>query len=188
MAKFAPHTPDTAPAESKAALDGAKQAFGFIPNLSAVMAESPELLSAYNALWDLVAKTTLSATEQQVVFLTVSFENECNYCMAGHTTLSKMHKIDPAIIDAVRAGAAVPDAKLEALHRFATQLVRDRGFVSDADVETFLAAGYTKRNVLEVILITATKTISNYTNHIAHTENDAFMAGSEWAKPSSKAA
>jgi AhpD family alkylhydroperoxidase len=139
-------------------------------------------------MWDLVAKTTLSPTEQQVVFLTVSFENECSYCMAGHTTLSKMHKIDAAIINALRSGTAIPDSKLEALHRFGTLLVRSRGFVADADVGAFLAAGYTKRNVLEVILIAATKTISNYTNHIAHTENDAFMSGSEWAKPGVKAA
>jgi alkylhydroperoxidase family enzyme len=47
----------------------------------------------------------------------------------------------------------------------------------------FLAAGYTRRNVLEVILGVATKVMSNYTNHIAHTQLDKFMRGNEWLKP-----
>jgi alkylhydroperoxidase family enzyme len=52
-----------------------------------------------------------------------------------------------------------------------------------ADVDAFLAAGYTRQNVLEVILGVATKVRSNYTNHIVHTELDGFMAGKEWTKP-----
>ncbi|WP_144157146.1 carboxymuconolactone decarboxylase family protein [Paraburkholderia sp. BCC1885] len=187
MTHFTTYTAENAPEASKAALEDVKKNFGFIPNLSGNMAESPELLAAYGALWDLFAKTTFSATEQQLVYLTVSFENECRYCMAGHTTLSKMFKIDEAVINAVRAGQAIPDAKLEALHSFTTKIVRNRGWVSDQDTDAFLAAGYTRRNALEVVLGVATKTISNYTNHIAHTQNDGFMAGNEWKKPVAKA-
>ena len=87
------------------------------------------------------------------------------------------------MIAALRAGTALPNAKLEALHRFATIVVRERGFASDADVDAFLAAGYTRQNVLEVILGVATKVMSNYTNHIVHTPYDAFMKGNEWTKP-----
>ena len=52
----------------------------------------------------------------------------------------------------------------------------------------FLGAGFTKRNVLEVVLVVATKTISNYVNHIAHTPNDAFMADTAWTAPSRRSA
>ena len=91
--------------------------------------------------------------------------------------------MDPAVIAALRAGGALSDAKLEALHRFATIIVRERGFVPDAEVEAFRAAGYTSHNMLEVILGVATKVMSNYTNHIVHTPYDAFMEGNEWTKP-----
>ncbi len=115
--------------------------------------------------------------------MTANYENECHYCMAGHSTLAKMQKMDPAVIAALRNGTELPDAKLEALHRFATLIVRNRGFVSDEEVDAFIAAGYTRRNVLEVVLGAATKLMSNYTNHIVHTPLDSFMHGNEWIKP-----
>ncbi|MCX7513073.1 hypothetical protein [Frateuria sp. STR12] len=42
--------------------------------------------------------------------------------------------------------------------------------------------------MFEVILGVATKVMSNYTNHIAHTQLDAFMHGSEWTKPAAEQA
>src|SRR3546814_12961349 len=80
------------------------------------------------------------------------------------------------------------DLKLEALHVFAGLVVRNRGWVSDADVDAFFAAGYTQRNVLEVVLGVATKVMSNYTNHIVHTPLDAFMQVNEWRKQAADAA
>jgi alkylhydroperoxidase family enzyme len=67
-------------------------------------------------------------------------------------------------------------------------VVRERGFATDADIDAFLAAGYTRRNVFEVILGVATKVMSNYTNHIVHTPYDAFMKGNEWIKPQTSVA
>lgn len=183
MAKFTVYTSDNAPESAKPGLEAAKASFGFIPNLQGTMADSPELLAGYSTLWDLFAKSTLTPNEQQVVYMTSNFENECDYCMAGHTALAKLQKMQPAVIDALRNGTEIPDPKLEALHRFTALVVRNRGWVSDADTDAFLAAGYNRRNVLEVILGVATKVMSNYTNHIAHTELDKFMLGNEWVKP-----
>jgi len=183
MTTFTSYTVETAPEAAKPIFHGVKGAFGFVPNLQSYMAESPELLAGYSALWDLFSKTTLTAHEQQIVYLTSNFENECHYCMAGHTTLAKMQKMDPAVIEALRNGTDVPDARLEALHRFTTLVVRQRGWVADADVDAFIDAGFTRRNVLEVVLGVATKVMSNYTNHIVHTPLDAFMQGNEWSKP-----
>lgn len=183
MTQFTVHTATSAPEAARATLSAAKSAFGFVPNLQGTMAESPELLAGYSTLWDLFSKSTLTPHEQQVVYFSSNFENECHYCMAGHTALAKMQKMDPAVIAALRAGQPLPDAKLEALHRFATLVVRNRGWVSDEDLDAFLAAGYTRQNVLEVVLGVATKVMSNYTNHIVHTELDSFMNGNEWTKP-----
>jgi AhpD family alkylhydroperoxidase len=186
MTQFTAYTIDTAPEAAKPIFAGVKSAFGFVPNLQAYMAESPELLAGYTALWDLFSKSSLTPHEQQVVYLTANFENECHYCMAGHTTLARMQKMGEDVITALRAGTEVPDARLEALHRFATLVVRNRGFVADADVDAFIAAGFTRRNVLDVILGAATKLMSNYTNHIVHTPLDAFMKGNEWTKPAAE--
>lgn len=183
MTTFTRYNEDNAPQTAKPLLAATQKAFGFVPNLQGYMAESPELLAGYSTLWDLFGKSTLSVHEQQVVYLTNNFENNCHYCMAGHTTLAQMQKMDPAVIDALRDGFELPDPRLEALHQFAKAVVQERGFVGDAAVEQFLAAGFTRQNVLEVILGTATKLLSNYTNHIVHTPLDDFMKGNEWTKP-----
>ena len=180
---FTRYTAETAPEASRPILGAVKSAFSFIPNLQATMAESPELLAGYTALWDLVHKTSLTATEQQVVFMTANYENECQYCMAGHTTLARMQKIAEPIIAALRDGGTIPDAKLQALHAFAGAVVRQRGHLDDAQIQAFLDAGYTHRQVLDVVLIVGTKTLSNYTNHLTGTPLDAFMQGSEWNRP-----
>jgi AhpD family alkylhydroperoxidase len=92
MTDFTAYTTENAPEGARASLESTRKAFGFVPNLQAYMAEAPELLAGYSALWDLFSKTSLTPHEQQVVYLTSNFENECHYCMAGHTTLAKMQR------------------------------------------------------------------------------------------------
>lgn len=185
---FQSYTADTAPDASKPLLADVKAQFGFVPNLQSIMAESPELLAAHGALWGAFSKTTLTQHEQQVVFMTAIYENDCHYCMAGHTTMAKMQKLGEDAIAALRNGGTIADPKLEALHAFTTLVVRNRGFVADADVQAFLDAGYTRRNVLEVVLGVSIKIQSNYTNHLVGTPLDAFMKGHEWTKPGAQPA
>jgi AhpD family alkylhydroperoxidase len=134
-------------------------------------------------LWGIAEKTTLTPQERNIVYLAIIYENECTYCMAGHTNLSRMAKVDNDAIAAVREGRAIADSKLEALRQFAAKMTRQRGFVSEADVTSFKAAGYDNRAVLDLLVLAATKLISNYTNHLAQTPNDPFMKGAEWTAP-----
>lgn len=173
----------TAPADSAKVLNEVHAAWGFVPNLHRVLAQSPAALEAYATLWGIAEKTSFTAQERNIAYLAIIYENECTYCMAGHTNLSKMAKVAPADIEAVRDGRAIEDTKLEALRQFAAKITRQRGVVSDADVTAFKAAGYTNQSVLDVLVLAATKLISNYTNHLADTPNDSFMKGAEWTAP-----
>lgn len=187
MTQFSQYNAENAPASAKEGLASAKTAFGFIPNLQSFMAESPALLNSYSAVWDIFAKqTSFSRIEQQVVLLTVNYENNCHYCMAGHSTLAKMAKMDDATLNALRDGKPIPDAKLQALREFTRKIVTERGFVADSDIDAFLAAGYSKANVFDVIAGVALKTMSNYTNHITHTPMDEFMKANAWTHPSKR--
>lgn len=109
------------------------------------------------------------------MFLTVSVFHECEYCASAHTHLGRLNKLDEAAIQALRNGTPIPDARLQALRHFTEAVLRARGFAGDAAVAAFLAAGYTRRNVLEVVTVIATKTITNYTNHLTHTPKESFM-------------
>lgn len=183
---FTLHTPASAPEPSRPVLEATAKAFGFKPNLHAVLAEAPAALAGYAALWDAFAGSSLSPAEQQVVYLTANYENECRYCMAGHSVLARQAGVPAQAVAAIRDGAPIEDARLEALHRFTTAEVTERGWVPEAQVEAFQAAGYSRQQVLEVILGVAVKTISNYTNHIADTPLDPFMAGTVWQPPTKR--
>jgi len=180
---FQLHENSTAPAVSAEILNGVQKAWGFVPNLHRVLAESPAALEAYSTLWGIAEKTGFTPQERNIAYLAIIYENECTYCMAGHTNLSKMANVEDSAIAAVRDGRPIADAKLEALRQFAAKITRQRGFVSDADVSAFKAAGYDNRAVLDLLVLAATKLISNYTNHLAQTPNDAFMKGAEWSAP-----
>lgn len=180
---FQLHQHDTAPAGSTAILDQVQGAWGFVPNLHRVLAESPAALEAYATLWSIAEKTSFTPVERNIAYLSIIYENECAYCMAGHTNLSRMAKVDDDAIAAVRDGRPIADAKLEALRRFAAQVTRQRGFVTEEQVGAFKAAGYTNQAVLDLLVLAATKLISNYANHLAQTPLDPFMAGAEWQAP-----
>jgi uncharacterized peroxidase-related enzyme len=180
---FTLHDTTTAPAASAEILNSVNRAWGSVPNLHRVLAESPAALEAYGALWTIAEKTSFTPQERNIVYLAIIYENECTYCMAGHTNLSRMAKVDNAAIAAVREGRPIADAKFEGLRQFAAKVTRQRGVVSEADVAAFKAAGYDNRSVLDVLVLAATKLISNYTNHLAQTPNDAFMKGAEWTAP-----
>ncbi len=185
MPEFTIHTADTAPAKSAALLEQAEQAYGFVPNMLAMFAESPALLKAYMELGKLFAGTSFSPAEQQVILLTISRYNECHYCMAAHTVVAEMQKVLDETINAIRDDVPIADAKLEALRRFTTKVVETRGWISEEDARAFLDAGYSPQHMLEVILGVAMKTISNYTNHILNTPVDDAFAAKTW-KPIAK--
>jgi uncharacterized peroxidase-related enzyme len=180
---FKLHDTATAPAASGEILKNVHKAWGFVPNLHRVLAESPAALEAYATLWGIAEKTSFSPVERNVAYLSIIYENECVYCMAGHTNLSRTAKVSDETIAAVRQGRPIADAKLEALRRFAALVTRNRGAVSQADVEAFKAAGYGNQAILDLLVLAAAKLISNYANHLAQTPLDAFMKGAEWEAP-----
>ena len=184
MVEFTTHSRDTAPEPAKHAFDLSEQKYGFTPNLIRVLAESPAAQQAYLTLSSLFQQTSLSPVEQQVVLLTVSFENACDYCMAAHTGGARMVNTPDLVVEALRSGNDLPDPMLNALSRFAGSVVRERGWISDDEVRRLLNAGYTRATVFDVLLGVALKTLSNYSNHIARTELDAAFQDFAWQRPS----
>lgn len=185
MIDFTVHTHETAPENSKSVLQNVEKAYGFLPNLIAIFAESPAAAEAYPALSGFFDKSGFTPTERQIVLMTNNRLNNCTYCMAAHTTISKMQSVPDDVLQALRDGTALADPKLEALRVFSIKMNENRGFVEKADLDAFLAAGYTKANVLEVVLGMALKVMSNYTNHVANTPLDDAFKAAEWSAETS---
>lgn len=175
-------TPDTATGEARPLLQQAQATLGFIPNMYGAMAHAPALLATYFDGYDRFRKQSgFTPAEQEVILLTISRFHGCTYCVAAHSMIAeKMSKVPVPVLEAIRAGAAIPDAKLRALSTFVAVMVETRGLPARRDVEAFLAAGYQEPQILAIILAIAVKTISNFTNHLFHTPVDAAFAAYQW--------
>ena len=71
---------------------------------------------------------------------------------------------------------------METLRATTLNVVRNRGVLSDDDVDAFYSAGFAKQQLLEIILILSQKVLSNYVNHLADTPVDAPFQKFEWHK------
>lgn len=179
-------TLDNADDGAKAVLERAQAQVGFVPNMYAVMVNSPGLLETYLDGYQRFRKSSgFTPAEQEVVFLTISRANGCAYCMAAHSMLAeKVSHVPSQAIAAIREEKLIADPKLAALGTFTLKMFESRGLPSSADVRAFLAAGFDERHVLEIILALAVKTLSNYANHLFHTPLDDVFAGYAWKEPS----
>jgi AhpD family alkylhydroperoxidase len=174
----------TAPEESKSMLKRTKADFGMIPNLEGVMAGAPALLSSYVQCWEVFQTCGLTEIERQVVYMTVNFENNCEYCVPWHSKLSEMASMPAEEIENLRQGRPLNNIKLNALHQFTKSMVRTRGSITPADLSEFFEAGYSQQNALEVVLGISIKVMSNYTNALAQTPLDTAVKNLRWKKPS----
>lgn len=182
MTDFKLYDEESAPEESREILKALKSKYGFIPNVLSIAAESQAALATYTTAVGELEKSSLTAAELQILYLAVSYENECTYCVAAHTTVGRMNKVEEDILSRLRSGKELVDSKQNELVKFTRSVYLKRGNVTKEEVENFLSVGYTKANIFDVITIVATKTISNYINHIVETPIDDAFKDAKWEK------
>lgn len=176
---------DDAPGDAGAQLQAVEQRLGRVPNMYRAMANSAGLLATYLDGYERFRSGSgLSTAEQEVVFLTISRFNECDYCMAAHSFIAEvMSKTPPDVVAALREDRAVGDERMAALIGMTRSLLVTSGRPDDADVEAFREAGFTDAQVLELLLAISVKTISNWTNHLFGTEVDEVFSAHRWSAP-----
>jgi AhpD family alkylhydroperoxidase len=167
---FTIHTEESAPA-----LAGIRERIGFIPNLAAVIAGSTVALESFGAQQASLRGSTLSPLEREVAGLAVSYDNDCAYSMAAHSSFAAGAGASSPVLAALRAGDPLDDPRLEAVRRFAVSLVRDRGHGAEAE-----AAGLSAEEQLEIATQVAYTTLANLVANLADPPVDEPFAAQEW--------
>lgn len=175
-------TVDNADERARPLLESTQAKLGFVPNMYTSMAKLPALLDTYMHGYALFREECgFTPAEQEVVFLTISRENGCAYCMSAHSMLAdKVSGVPQDTLEALRNNQPIPDERLAALSDFTRVMFQTRGKPGRADVEAFLAAGFEERQVMGIIQAMAVKTLSNYSNHLNHPEVDEAFASHAW--------
>ena len=180
MKPFPLHSVETAPEEAKPLLSTVTARFGFLPNVYAHLAEAPQVLDGLLQLSTIFSRTSLTEKQRHLLLLTSSVENQCTFCVAAHTRGAVAGGVSTDSIEAIRSGAIPQTAEDGALVRFVREMIRSRGFVSDAELKAFFAHGFTPRNALEVVLGVALKIVTNYANHMTHPELNHQLDAFAW--------
>ena len=161
-------------------LNAVRDRIGFVPILFATLAQQPGVVESFVALDDAFSATSLSPIERQVVLLTASVENEGAYCVAGHTIFARSIGMPEQAVEAIRSGNKPDDPRLDALQAFVAKLVQNRGHVMPADVDRLVRSGFSREQILEIIMGVTLKTFSNYVDSAMKISLDTAFEHAAW--------
>ena len=139
--------------------DKIKGVFGAVPNLYSTLAYSENALEAYINLE--TSKTSLTTKDAEAVNLVVSEVNHCMYCLSAHTMIAKQSGLTEEQTIEIRRGNATFDPRLDTLVKLTKQLSETRHAENETLLDAFFDAGYTKENLMDIIVLIGDRTISN---------------------------
>ncbi len=184
MEGFPLHAVDTAPVASRPALQQLQAAFGgTLPNIARVMSSSSVLIDSLVALFGQVHGGSFSEPQIQVVLLTDAVANRASWAVAFHSFLALQAGLAHEDVEAIRSGRAPAEAKLGALSTLARTLIETRGRITEAEGQAFLAEGFGRDHLLEVVAIVAASTITNYTASITEPPLEPQFQPYIWTAP-----
>jgi uncharacterized peroxidase-related enzyme len=174
MATFKVPTKAEVSEHNQVIFDQLEKSVGFVPNLYGAYAYSDTALGDYLQLQN--RKSTLKAKEREVINLVVSQVNDCRYCQSAHTAVGKMNGFTDEQILEIRNGNASWDARLNALARFVKNITVNRSKPDPEVVDAFFEAGYSRANLIDVIIVIGDKFISNFVHGVTQVPIDFPLA------------
>jgi uncharacterized peroxidase-related enzyme len=164
MSNFNVPTREEVSENNQAIFDNLEKGVGFVPNIYAAMGHSKNALGSY--LQFSGAATSLSKKEKEVVDLAVSQLNGCRYCQSAHTAGAKMNGFTDEQVIELRKGTASWDNKINILVKTAVSIAANNGKIGTEALEEFYAAGYTKENVVDLVVAIGIITITNLFHNV----------------------
>ncbi|ASK54170.1 carboxymuconolactone decarboxylase family protein [Vibrio tarriae] len=157
--------------EAAVTLNAIKQKIGMVPNLYATVAHSSTVLNAYLAFSEALSQGRLTAKQRELIALAVGQANACQYCLSAHTMISRSTGLSDEQILTARQGTAANGLD-NALVQLAVSLVKQRGVITDEQLEAARKQGVDEGLVFEVLAQVSANTFTNYANHVAGTDID----------------
>jgi len=181
MQKFVVHTIESAPEKSKPTLRGMQEKFGFLPNIMGTMAENPVLLNGFAATFGSFHGGSFDEREKQVLLLTNAVTLKCPWTIAAHSTFAIEDGVSERDVKAIRDGKLPEDRKYAALSQITRTLMESKGNATEADIERFISAGYSKAQIFEVVLCIGISTTTATTTNVAGTPIEDRFRAQMWA-------
>jgi len=138
---------------------------GFVPNVFLALAHRPDELRAFMAYHDALIErdSGLSKAEKEMIIVATSGANNCQYCVVAHGAILRIRAKNPLIADQVAVNYRKADIseRESAMLDFAMKVATRSAEVSDEDIETAMAAGFSMEDVWDIGAIAAFFALSN---------------------------
>lgn len=165
ISRFSVPNYDELPEDVKQIWDGAKEHFGFVPNVVKALSHRPAELRAflaYNAA--LTEKASgLTPADREMIIIAHSGHNGCVYCVASHGAALRMASGNPTISDQVAVNYREADItpRQKAMIDFAMKVTDDSRSINEKDFEILRGYGLTDEDIWDVAGLTAFYNMSN---------------------------
>lgn len=167
------------PADIRARIEQVQEKSGFVPNVFLVLANRPEEFRAFFAHHDALMEkdSGLSKADREMIVVTTSALNDCQYCVIAHGAILRIRAKDPLIADQVAVNylKADIDIRQRAMLDFAVRVSQDSASVEQHHIDALLAHGFSLDDVWDIGAIAAFFALSNrMANLTSMRPNDEF--------------
>jgi uncharacterized peroxidase-related enzyme len=172
MSRLTSIQPENATGQTAELFSVIKRAMGKVPNAYQTIGIAPEILGQalqHNAT---LVKSSLNRQELEAINLVVSEISGCDYCLAAHTLTGQMAGYSVGQTQALRRGDYQDDARIDALVKFVTMLVTTHGTLAKEIVNQIQTAGFSDRQVVEIISAVSAILFTNMVNRVNDTVVD----------------
>jgi len=149
------------PEASKPVFEQFQRLIGKMPNLYAIIGSSANALTSYVQYSQQQAKGSFHAREREAIYLIVSQQNGCEYCLASHTQSAIKAGWKEEETLALRAGT-FPEKKWQVLYQVIASVITQRGEVADNLLDEFFALDYQEAALMDLLVLINVMSFTNY--------------------------
>jgi len=171
---------DNLPEDIRTTILGIQEKSGFVPNVFLGLAQRPAEFRAFFAYHDaLMDKDSgLSKAEREMIVVTTSGANQCQYCVVAHGAILRIRAKNPLIADQVAINYRKADItpRQRAMLDYAMKVSQEAHLVSEADFADLRAHGFSDDDIWDIGAISAFFGMSNrLANMMSLRPNDEFF-------------
>ena len=152
---------------------------GFVPNVFLALAHRPNECRAFFDYHDalMLRDGGLSKAEREMIVVSTSGANDCQYCVVAHGAILRIYAKDPLVADQVAINFRKADItdRQRAMLAFAEKVALNSAALEESDYEGLRSHGFDDEDIWDIGAIAAFFALSNrMANLTAMRPNDEF--------------
>ncbi|MEM9464018.1 MAG: peroxidase-related enzyme [Actinomycetota bacterium] len=154
---------------------------GFVPNVFLALAHRPDEFRAFFAYHDAIMERpgTLTKAEREMIVVTTSALNQCQYCVVAHGAIVRIRSKNPLLSDQLASNYRKADItdRQRAMLDFAVLVSQEAHVVGDDEIAALKEHGLDDDDVWDITSIAAFFALSNRMANVTNMRpNDEFYA------------